>query len=255
MRPFLDIKENETYFGGPITKEDFPYSVPEPKFKKAFRGTNKFYVDFTKALNDMTGGNDYRSGWADLDPNQFKYFIDYHAGGLGRTIGRVTDLPRKRKLGIDSFEDYPIFRSAIAEPQDFINGSRYYKRKDEIELLAHEYKNLDFKQKAEFRKNENMEIVKLGDIRTPEEKRIFNKRSKAVRDASMPKLLKAEKDLREIRDKIKTAQNLYQIKDPDRYSELMLKYDQEVQLVYLKFNKEYNKALRKAKEKKKEDNN
>ena len=71
----------------------------------------------------------------------------------------------------------------------------------------------------------------------------------------MPKLLKAEKDLREIRDKIKTAQNLYQIKDPDRYSELMLKYDQEVQLVYLKFNKEYNKALRKAKEKKKEDNN
>ena len=255
MRPFLDIAANETYFGGPITKEDFPYSVPEPKFKKAFRSTNKGYVDFTKALNDMTGGNDYRSGWADLDPNQLKYFIDYHAGGFGRTIGRVTDLPRKRKLGIDSFEDYPIFRSAVAEPQDFINGSRYYKRKDEIEALAYEYKNLDFKQKAEFRKNENMEIVKLGDIMTPEEKRIFNKRSKAVRDASMPKLLKAEKDLKEIRDKMKTAQNLYQIKDPDRYSELMLKYDQEVQLVYLKFNKEYNKALRKAKEKKKEDNN
>jgi len=242
VRPLLDIAANETYFGGPITKKDFPYAPKEPKFKKAFRGTEKAYVDFTKALNEMSGGNDYRSGWADLDPNNLKYFIDYHLGGAGRTITRTADLPRKIEEGILTLEDIPVIRSFVAQPKPYMNGELYYDRKDNIEALAYEYKNLDPDQKREFKKKENMKIVKLGDYMSPLEKKIFNKRSEKAKDATRPALLQAEKELKKVRDKMTTARNLYEIKDPDKYSELMRKYDEEVQEIYQEFNKKYNKV-------------
>lgn len=242
IRPLLDIAANETYFGGPITKEDFPFSPKEPGFQKAFRGTEQGYVDLTKVLNEMSGGNDYRSGWLDLDPNQLKYFVDYHLGGAGRTVTRVADLPRKIKEDIVTLEDISILRSFVAQPRTYVNGQQYYDRKDEIESLTYEYKNLDPKQKAEFKKKENMSIVKLGDYMSPLEKKIFNKRSERVKDATRPALLQAEKDLKKVRDKMETAKNLYQVKNPDKHSELQKKYDEEIQEIYQRFNKEYNKA-------------
>lgn len=241
VRPLLDIAANETYFGGPITKKDFPYAPKEPKFKKAFRGTEKAYVDFTEALNEMSGGNDYRSGWADLDPNNLKYFVDYHLGGAGRTVTRSADLPRKIKEDILTLEDIPVIRSFVAQPKSYMNGQLYYDRKDQIEALAYEYKNLNPQQKREFKKKENMKIVKLGDYMSPIEKKIFNKKSEKVKDATRPALLQAEKELKKVRDKMTTAKNLYEIKNPDKYSELMRQYDEEVQEIYQKFNKKYNK--------------
>ena len=246
IRPLLDIAANETYFGGPITKEDFPFSPKEPGFQKAFRGTEQGYVDLTKALNEMSGGNDYRSGWLDLDPNQLKYFVDYHLGGAGRTFTRVADLPRKIKEDIVTLEDISVIRSFVAQPRTYVNGQQYYDRKDEIESLTYEYKNLDPKQKAEFKKKENMSIVKLGDYMSPLEKKIFNKRSERVKDATRPALLQAEKDLKKVRDKMETAKNLYQVKNPDKHSELQKKYDEEIQEIYQRFNKEYNKAKSKG---------
>ena len=241
FRPAMDIAANETYFGGPITKQDMPFAPKEPKFKKAFRGTQQFYTDFTEALNDMTGGNDYRSGWADLDPNNLKYFIDYHIGGAGRSVSRVADLPRKIKEDIVTFEDVTFLRSFTAQPRTFMNGQKFYERKDEIEILANEYKNLKGSEKKEFEKNEDMSIVKLGDWRSSGQKEQIKKMSSRVREYSKSPLNKSLEKLAKLRDKEKTAFNLYKIKDPDKYSKLIRQYDEEKQEIYLEFNKIYNK--------------
>lgn len=244
FRPALDIAANETFFGGPITKKDFPFGPKRPGFTKASARTNQFYVDLTETLNTWTGGNDYSSGWLDLDPNNLKYFIDWHLGGLGRTVERNLDLPRKIKNDTVTKEDIMILRSFTAEPRDFVNGQLFYQRKEEIDELLDEYKNLKGKDRIEFQKNNNMGIVKLGDWKSPTMKKRDRGRSKAYRDATKPKLTIALEKLSTLRKKRDTAMNLYKVNDPDKYDELIEKYRQEEQKIYLEFNKAYNKKFK-----------
>lgn len=43
-------------------------------------------------MNDITGGNKYYSGQADLSPQSIEYLVAYATGGLGRTLGRSGQL-------------------------------------------------------------------------------------------------------------------------------------------------------------------
>jgi len=69
-------------------------------------------------------------------------------------------------------------------------------------------------------------------------------RSKAYRDATKPKLTIALEKLSTLRKKKDTAMNLYKVNDPDKYDELIEKYRQEEQKIYLEFNKAYNKKFK-----------
>lgn len=236
FRPAADIAMNENHFGGPITKNDFPFQPKTPGFTKAFRGTEDFYVDFTEQLNTLTGGNDYRAGWINFDPNQVKYFVDYHFGGAYRTLTRTIDLPRKIKEGDLTLEDIPIIRSVVVQPRTFTNASLFFDRKEEIEALAFEYKNLKGKDRSEFVKRENMPLVRLGDYRSTTVKKSLRKAGADTKSV----IGRYMEDLKDLKDKEVTMMNLYKEKNPERYSKEMKKIDEERDKIYQRFNKLYN---------------
>ena len=224
VRPLLDIAANENHFGAPITRRDAPFQPKTPGFTKATRSTRASkvpYVEFTEALNKMTGGTDYRSGWLDLDPNQMKYFIDYHIGGAGRTLERAGALPTKIKLGDIQYEDVPIIRSFTAQPQMYENGTLFYKRKEEIEAVLFEFKETKGKDR----------IALIKDKR--------RMRLKSLKGS----LENAMDDIRKLNERERMFYKLYYERDPDKYSLETMKIDEKKAIIYQRFNKKYNRRV------------
>lgn len=43
----------------------------------------------SKALNEATGGNDYKSGAVDLNPAQIEYIAEAYFGGVGKFLNQT----------------------------------------------------------------------------------------------------------------------------------------------------------------------
>jgi hypothetical protein len=85
---------NETYFGGPVTREQLPpfmgaATVPESSL--AFRGPDWLRDGFI-ALNEMTGGTKNQSGTFDINPDPYTYIVKSYVGGAGNFVGDLTSL-------------------------------------------------------------------------------------------------------------------------------------------------------------------
>ena len=156
-KPIVELVMNENWFGAPIYPEQFPGDYT-PKSQLRKRGDSEFIAAVTDFMNDITGGNKYYSGQADLSPQSIEYLVAYATGGLGRTLGRsgqlvwdgVAELAergfgygqgavRKRELN-----EIPFIRRLLAVPEDHVTSRNFYEAKIDVETYAFNYlKNAD----------------------------------------------------------------------------------------------------------------
>lgn len=87
IKPFWQINQNKDFTGKPIYREnDFNKTMPE--WTKTYRGTSKVFVDLSEWLNELGGGDKYKSGgyWADWNPAKAEHVLESYFGGMATTI-------------------------------------------------------------------------------------------------------------------------------------------------------------------------
>ncbi len=91
--PVIEVLLNKDYKGARVyndrryatdwdRKNGAKWSTPLPY-------TGKVYVAFTKALSNLTGGDNYKGGYVNLDPNVVEHLLEGYTGGLGTTINKL----------------------------------------------------------------------------------------------------------------------------------------------------------------------
>ena len=242
-KPFYEISINENWFGAPITREQLPFGPELPESGLRFKSTSDAFVWVTKELNELTGGNDYYSGWMDIQPTTLQYFADYIGGGALRTTRRTADFFKdlsEGKVGEREFNETPFLRVLTAEPQGYVNARQFHEREAEVEQISNAYANLTGQERKDFKRDKGWKLIKLGQWRNDIEKNAYKK---ATGSAFKSPLFKAQEDLKDIREKEKEAERRYRSKDPDKYTKLMDRYEEDKQEAYMKFNKEYNSVM------------
>lgn len=108
LKPFVELAENRTYFGSPITGEQLPFGTPVPSSELSFRAPQEIQT-FFEWMNQATGGSQFKSGWADFNPDYTWYLFEYFVGGSGDFIlstgEQARNLAEMSKRSIDKAKD------------------------------------------------------------------------------------------------------------------------------------------------------
>ena len=128
------------------------------------------YIGITKALNNLTGGNDYEAGFISPSPEKARYLAEAIGGGLLREIEKAVDLsmtvPGQKQTKVSGI---PFIGRFYGETDsDSVAQSRYYKSMDKINSVK---SSLNLAKAAgdaeayERIRNERPEakLIKLGD--------------------------------------------------------------------------------------------
>lgn len=132
IKPFAEASLNTSWTGLPIYK-DTPYNKDMPEWTKAYKSANKYLVDLSETLNEISGGDEYKKGWVDKivlpisrdikfklnNPAQWEYVLNGYFGGISNTIDRLT------KMG------ETIIGQREYDPKSFLVLNRILKNGDE----------------------------------------------------------------------------------------------------------------------------
>lgn len=92
IKPFAEAYGyKKSWTGLPIYK-DTPYNKEMPEWTKAYKSANKYLVDLSETLNEMSGGDQYTKGAVDFNPAQVEYVLNGYFGGIANTIDRMTKM-------------------------------------------------------------------------------------------------------------------------------------------------------------------
>lgn len=87
--PFVALAENRDWTGKPIYRENRNANDPVPGHARAKDSASTFSKEVTKAINAITGGNEYRPGAWSPTPDQLDYIIGQLTGGIGRELMKL----------------------------------------------------------------------------------------------------------------------------------------------------------------------
>jgi len=84
---------NETYHGGRVFQEQFPFGAETPVSTMSFRSPD-VVQDLFVGLHEMTGGKTYIDGTLEVNPDPYYYIASSYWGGAGDFVMDVTTLGR-----------------------------------------------------------------------------------------------------------------------------------------------------------------
>lgn len=158
LDPLVDLAMNENFAGNTISNTRRGADDMRPGFSMARESTVKMpsggiYTGVAKALNDWTGGNDFRKGGISPTPEQVRYATMAIGGGLLREIEKGTNAAIKSgdgKAGKSS--EIPAMGRFYGEVDaDQIQRTRYHDNADKVGKLASEMQQLKKGRNAEGR--------------------------------------------------------------------------------------------------------
>ncbi len=92
IQPLADIVSNKDFTGSRVYN-DLKYLSDEerkrtPRYQYALSGTGSGFVEASKFLNILSGGNEYDAGWANVPPEVMQHIVETLGGGLLTTVNR-----------------------------------------------------------------------------------------------------------------------------------------------------------------------
>ena len=160
---------NETYFGGKVYKEQYPWGAPAPESQLSFRAPELVQQAAT-ALHEMSnpitgqpGGTDHISGPFEINPDPWYYIAQSYWGGAGDFVEESAGMGRagfevaRRKYNklaasansdefidnllstpkedrpIIKFSDVPILKSMYGGPSRFYDFDLFEENRKDIE--------------------------------------------------------------------------------------------------------------------------
>ena len=139
-KPFFEAQTNHSWMGRPIWK-DTDYNKAMPDWTKAYKSTGGAYVWLAKELNALTGGDDYKQGWVNINPAQLEYLLKGYFGGLYTAADQIVKSSETAFGDRDfSMRDVPIlsgFLDSADERNDMrnVNNTYYHYKEEAKEVL------------------------------------------------------------------------------------------------------------------------
>ena len=166
--PLAALSENKDFTGRPIAKKDFDPMRPTAGHTRAKDSATPWAKFISQAVNFATGGTDYKPGLASPTPDQIDYLIGQVFGGVGREIGKATQVIGGNVSG----EDVPLHKIPLvgrfvgttegqsAEASRFYNNLRSIgEHKVELDGLRHDRKGAEAAEY--FRENREAMLVPM----------------------------------------------------------------------------------------------
>ena len=140
-QPFAQIVANTDYFGKPIYKKH-EWNERYPEWTKAYKGTAPWLVDGTRWLNEITGGDNVKSGGLDLNPALIEHLFESYLGGVGKTINKSQKtLEMLWNEDLREWRNVPVISSFYQTAEERTAGSQinreYFNAVDEMKDAQH----------------------------------------------------------------------------------------------------------------------
>jgi len=208
VQPFVEAGLNQDWAGRPIVPSDFPGDPsPTPPSERYFSGVSPITKDFTRFLNEATGGNEVRAGAVSVSPEYIDYGVSYIFGAVGSTAMRLLNLPFKafdpnEELGLN---DFPLLRRFVGEQPNYADYERFatireavYTAKEEQKLFT---ESGNEKKRAEAEKKYAPELAIYPEVRAATgQMQKLKKRIEALRDESDETGVDRSKEIKEIKE-------------------------------------------------------
>ena len=119
VKPLAEAYWYEKSWTGLPLYKDTPFNKNMPEWTKAYKSANKYLVDMSETLNEISGGDKYTKGAIDINPAKVEHVLNGYFGGVANTVDRLT------KMGetIAGEREY--------DPQNFLVLNRVLKNGDE----------------------------------------------------------------------------------------------------------------------------
>lgn len=124
VKPITQIMTNTDWTGKPIQKATNPFNQYDPEYTKAFKYEFEPFVNFSKWVNNHTGGTDVSKGWYDgwwNSPAYWNHLIGAYGGGFIQDIMKTAKLT-KRVVTFDwedaSMKEVPILKAMFETPTE-----------------------------------------------------------------------------------------------------------------------------------------
>ena len=198
LKPAFEAYSNHSWMGRPIWK-DTDYNKAMPDWTKAYKATGGAYVWLAKELNALTGGDDYKQGWVNINPARLEYMLKGYLGGLYTAADQIIK-SSETAFGDREFSmrDVPIlsgFLDGADERNDMRNvNNTYYHFKEEAKevlRLGKSYERDAEQGKGDYAKK----LDELVNAKSYERALLFEDLSKEIEE--MQKALKEATDPKE----------------------------------------------------------
>ena len=119
IKPFAEAYGYKKSWTGLPLYKDTPFNKEMPEWTKAYKSANRYLVDLSETLNEISGGDKYTKGAIDINPAKVEYVLTGYFGGVANTIDRLT------KMG------ETVIGQREYEPRSFLILNRILKNGDE----------------------------------------------------------------------------------------------------------------------------
>mgnify|MGYP001191009346 CR=1 FL=1 len=217
FKPIVDIMTNETYFGGPVFKENLPYGLQQPESSMSFRSPESVQ-QFFRWMNEATGGSVEVKGDLDFNPDKMWYLFEYFIGGAGKFVTRTGEAVRGLAAKASDNEvkieanDLPFLRILYGEPSKYMDVEDYRARRQKIMELKAEMKRARRKDDPDRYKG----VYALSEVLKIYDKQLSN-------------LRKQRRNALEIQDYTERMKRMQELADKERS-------------IVMKFNKRYEQT-------------
>ena len=137
-KPFVEAYWlNKNWTGLPIYK-DTPWNKDDPEWTKAYKSANTYLVSGAQWLNELSGGDEYRKGWIDINPSKVEYLLSGMFGGVFTTTDKLVKMG-ETAIGSRDFDwRNMLIANRVVKTGDERTANRkltneYYKYKDSYE--------------------------------------------------------------------------------------------------------------------------
>ena len=184
LGPLVDVAFNRDFTGRDIAK-DTEWTKNLPEYERVYKGVSPVYVEFSRLMNDILGGDDARkASWIGdfINPAYMEHIITSYTGGIGKTIsnlsGAAADLAMGNPDNIE-FRIIPVvnrFGSPVTERSVTSATNRvfydYLERYEAMKVAEKRYKQFikdgrkEFRQELEqMKKNGEIEMIRYFDAK------------------------------------------------------------------------------------------
>jgi len=166
-KPFTEAYiMNKGWTGLPVYK-DTPFNKDDPEWTKTYASADQHMVAFSRWLNEVSGGDDYKKGAIDINPAKIEYMLNGTFGGLVTFPNKVKK-SMETAFGDREFEwrNMPIANRVVKSGDERTANRKlqneYFKYKEEYERtgkLIRKYENakdqgiIEYAQKVAFMHN------------------------------------------------------------------------------------------------------
>ena len=148
IQPLVDLYYNQKWTGSPVHPPETTFNKGTPHSEQESKNTPPMFTEFTRWLNNISGGNSAVPGKFDVYPDDVQHLTDFIVGGAGRSATGLYQYISNLMTGIPSPAEETPFEKGFV-PSKWDSSQRYY----ELHDLVSQQQNEARKAVADYQKD------------------------------------------------------------------------------------------------------